>query len=564
MAVLENADKKYSTLIDEIEKGEIKIPQFQRQFVWDIQASAKLIDSILKGYPIGTFIYWRTNERLRSIRNIGDIELALPKDGEFINYVLDGQQRITSLFAALKGEIIKRENGKTDDFSKIYLDFEAEDDDPIAFVELGKREENTYVKLTDLMTKGRRFFNSFPEKYDSKIDKYTEILQSYQFRGVNLKDAPIDVATEVFTRLNVGGKDLSLFEIMVAKTYRVKVVNDKEGNEKEDVFDLYEKFEELKERLSEVKYDSISSSTVLQIISILLKKECTRKAILKLDKEEVIGKWEETVDCIERAIDFFRGYGIPVSKLLPYNALLVPFSFFFFKHRTNPTGDTKKMLEDFFWRASLGFRYSSGVENKLANDVEKIDAILKGELPKYEWQIDVSADYLVKNGWFSAGRSFVKGILCIYAMHKPKSFDSNIDVNIHNDWLKIANSKNYHHFFPKKYMSDKQSTWDYGMVNHILNITIVDGFLNKHKIRAKAPSEYLGKFIKDGNNDLGKTLKTHLIDLNADGILNNDYEKFFYNRAERISKILNEKIISQNTDVELEKYEEFAEEEIAD
>ena len=157
MAVLENGDKKYTTLLDEIEKGEIKIPQFQRQFVWDIQASAKLIDSILKGYPIGTFIYWRTNERLRSIRNIGNISLQEPKEGEFINYVLDGQQRITSLFAALKGEVIIRDNGKQDDFSKIYINLDAQNDDPIAFVEIGTKKEFTYVKLTDLMNQGRRF-----------------------------------------------------------------------------------------------------------------------------------------------------------------------------------------------------------------------------------------------------------------------------------------------------------------------------------------------------------------------------------------------------------------------
>jgi uncharacterized protein with ParB-like and HNH nuclease domain len=84
MAILEDGDKKYTTLVNEIETGQIKIPQFQRQFVWELGLSAKLIDSILKGYPIGTFIYWRTNERLRSIRNVGSIELPEPPLGEFV------------------------------------------------------------------------------------------------------------------------------------------------------------------------------------------------------------------------------------------------------------------------------------------------------------------------------------------------------------------------------------------------------------------------------------------------------------------------------------------------
>ena len=60
----------YNNLIANIEQGQIKIPQFQRKFVWSIEETAGLIDSILKGYPIGTFIIWETNDRLLSIRNI--------------------------------------------------------------------------------------------------------------------------------------------------------------------------------------------------------------------------------------------------------------------------------------------------------------------------------------------------------------------------------------------------------------------------------------------------------------------------------------------------------------
>ena len=550
MAVLENGDKKYSSLLEEVETGQIKIPQFQRQFVWDISSSAKLIDSILKGYPIGTFIFWRTNERLRAIRNIGNIKLIEPKDGEYVNYVLDGQQRITSVFAALKGQQIERDNGKFEDFSKIYIDLDANIDEKIVITDINDKKEHTYIKLTDLMyEKGRILYNKYPDESGEKIDKYKEIIQSYLFRGVNLKDAEIDVATEVFTRLNVGGKDLSLFEIMVAKTY-----------DHEKAFDLYEKFQELKQELQPSKYDTISSATILQLVSILIKKECTRKVILKLSKEEFIDKWDDATECLKSAVDFFRSYGIPVSRLLPYNALLVPFSYFFYKHKTNPTGEIKKKLEDFFWRVSLGYRYSSAVESKLANDIEKIDKIINNELPKYEWSIDISPENLQNDGYFSTGRSFIKAILCLYAMQKPKSFDNHLDVNIDNSWLKIANSKNYHHFFPKSYMEKNQQHWEYWQYNNILNITIVDGYLNKNKIRAKAPSVYMKSFSED-NSALEETMKTHLIDdLNSFGVWSDDYERFFNERAKIVSKELYKKIIAQDTTgIVLETYEEYEE-----
>jgi Protein of unknown function DUF262 len=60
---------QYANLLNDIENGEIKIPQFQRDFVWSVQKSAALIDSVVKGYPIGTFIFWATKDRLRSVKD---------------------------------------------------------------------------------------------------------------------------------------------------------------------------------------------------------------------------------------------------------------------------------------------------------------------------------------------------------------------------------------------------------------------------------------------------------------------------------------------------------------
>jgi uncharacterized protein with ParB-like and HNH nuclease domain len=88
--------QSYPSLISGIENGTIKIPQFQREFVWSREKSAALIDSIPRGYPIGTFILWRTKGSLRAVRNIGGAKLPDTPDGEFVNHVLDGQQRLTS------------------------------------------------------------------------------------------------------------------------------------------------------------------------------------------------------------------------------------------------------------------------------------------------------------------------------------------------------------------------------------------------------------------------------------------------------------------------------------
>ena len=323
---------------------------------------------------------------------------------------------------------------------------------------------------------------------------------------------------------------------MVAKTF------DYESN-----FDLSEKYNELIDRLRPLNYETISDATVLQCISTFLTKECTRKEILKLNKADFINCWNNGVSAIESAVEYFISYyRIPVSQLLPYNALIVPFSYFFYKNVDKPIGLKQKYLQDYFWRCSLSGRFSSSVETKLSQDIKRIDLILQDELPKYDWAVDISKESIENNGYFSTGRSYIKAILCIYAYHQPKSFNDGSLVNISNYWLKQANSKNYHHFFPKAYL-EKQKV-DFFLINHIANITIVDDFLNKREIGAKAPSVYMKKFIKQ-NDDIDETMRTHLIlNIETFGVLENDYDRFFRSRINAICKELKKRIIEQDGD----------------
>ena len=540
MNLPEPQSRTYTALMGDIEKGQVKVPQFQRDFVWDLKRSARLLDSIIKGYPIGTFILWKTKERFRMVRNIGGFVLPAPDEGDFTELVLDGQQRLTSLFAAMKGEKVTKDDGHVDDFSQIYVDLQATGDDPLIVIDIAGKDPKSIITLRDLLYGGLMQLAAYPQQYHGKLDEYRNRIASYNFSLISVKDAPLDVATEIFTRINTGGKELTLFEIMIAKTYDEKLK-----------FDLAEKFDELIDNLEIIDYETISDANVLQTIAIILEKECTRSKILSLKKQDFINTWEKAKDAIERACEYFNGYyRIPVSGLLPYSPLVVPFAYFFFKHPDRPTGDKQKYLEDFFWRCALSGRYSSGVEGKLAQDIKRMDLILKDELPKYEWGIDTSPEFIMQNGWFSTGRSYIKAILCIYAYHEPKSFVDNAKININNDWLKQANSKNYHHFFPKDFLKKKGE--DEFKINHILNITIVDDFLNKRQIKTKAPSQYMAEFQMK-NPKLIATMKTHLInDLAKYGVWGDDYEKFFNERAQAVSTELQNRVIKQEVDNKLQ------------
>ena len=528
--------KKYTDLISEIQKGQIKVPKFQRNFVWSLEKTAKLLDSILKGYPIGTFILWETNERLNDIKNIGNLELPAIPDDIKVQYVLDGQQRITSLYAAFLGAKIQKEGEKKiTNYADIYVDLDGDvenNDEQIVISE--KPEEGIFITLHEVLNFNENLLE-IKEKYSDeqfkKIHQYSQTFSTYDFSTIVLRKEDIDSAIEVFTRINTGGQTLTLFEIMSAKTY-----------DEEQDFDMEDRFQGLLKELEERKYDTISSSVILSVLSLILSKnkECKRKVILQLDKQAIIDIWDDVISALKESVDYFRSvYRIPVSAILPYDSLLVPFAYFFYFQKEKPKGDQIKFLEEFFWRMSLSFRYSSSTESKLAQDIKRIDEVLNGNRPNYE-DVKVylsSPKDLIETG-FSAGSSYCKAILCLLAYHEPKDFQDNGKVILDNSWLKVANSKNYHHFFPKAYLRKN----NIGNENSLVNITLVSADLNKRKIKAKAPSIYIQDFL-DENDELPISIKSHLIDdLSNFGVMSDDYLVFLEKRANTIFNELKKRI----------------------
>ena len=532
--------KKYNDLISEINKGEIKIPKFQRDFVWSLDKTASLLDSILKGYPIGTFILWETKQRLNDIKNIGNLSLAPVPEDIKIQYVLDGQQRITSLYAAYLGaQITKAGEKKVTNYSNIYVNLDLNlNDNEDAIITHEKPEESNFISLSDVLHFNERFIeikNNYDDDLITKINKYHNIFQSYDFSTVVLRKDDIDSAIEVFTRINTGGQTLTLFEIMSAKTY-----------DEERGFDMQKNYDDLIKELSAVQYETVFSSILLFIVSVIISKngECKRRVILSLDKNEIIDVWDEVIECLKESIQYFKSvYKIPLSSLLPYDSLLVPFSYFFYRNnKERPQGNQIKYLEEFFWRASLSQRYSSATESKLAQDIKRINLIIDNQRPEYkDFNIQITPQNLVEYQ-FSAGNSFCKAILCLLCYEEPKDFLDNGKVNLDNNYLRRAYSKNYHHFFPKSFLKKNFI----GNENSLMNITLVSDKLNKKKIGSKAPSDYIEEF-SNSNELLEETLKTHLIEgIDKFGISSDDYSLFVKERAKLINRKLESRLNLKN------------------
>ena len=527
----ENQSKKYSVLFNDIDGGQTKIPQFQRDFVWDKARTATLIDSILKGFPIGTFILWKTKERLRHMRNIGNADLKEPDRGDAIQYILDGQQRITSLYAVRKG-LVFTHDGEEVNYEDIVIDLTVDPDEDEIVLETPPAHED-YISVHELLNATVAKLVRRYKKHIEAVSEYKTRLESYDFSTVVIDNYPIDVACEVFTRVNTGGQSLDLFEIMVAKTF-----------DQERAFDLRERYDTLVSSddgkdLDSSGYDTIPSQTILQCVASNACRSIRRPDVLKIGRDDFIDSWDSTKSGIFSAIDYLRTHvGIAVSKIIPYDALLIPIAWFF-AHREgrDVTNRQSKLLRQYIYWAALTNRFGSGVGTKIAADLDKMEDILKAKEPGYDpMELKIRAEDIE---WrpFKVGDAYCKAVVCLLSSKKPRRFNTDGDVILDNSFLKTGASKNYHHFFPKAFL--KEEGYEPDEANSMMNIVLVDGELNKNAIRAKAPSTYVKSFY-DENEDLKSTLSTHFIG-NPDqwGIYTDQYEVFVGKRAKRIAKALN-------------------------
>lgn len=525
--------RQYGDIVSNINKGIYQIPKFQRDFVWSKDQTAKLIDSLLKGFPIGSFILWKTNERLKSLKKIGGVVLNEIKDGDYVYYILDGQQRITSLYLALEGISIGEQH-----YKEIYIDLnkDIESDDEICSLVRTERSITFYELINESLIKLLKIYG---DELAVKIEALRTHIQSYEFSTIEIENQPMHKIAEIFTRINTGGKVLTLFEIMNAKVYRENILDDNDKILNEG-FDLEEKFDQLIDELRQSSYETIAENKtiILQLQALILKNNASREAILSINKNDFISNWNDSIKClklaIDKIVDFFK---IPASRLLPYYVLIVPIAYFYkINGHKPPTHSQLKNLEKYFFRSSFSWRFSSAVETNLNNDIKIIEKIQKNIVIDFDIEIpfqNKTKEYFIKvlQEGFSASNAFDKGVLCILAHAEPKKFNDNSKVRLDNSYLHTSTAKNYHHFFPKAYLNKIQSG---EKANALANITLVDDYLNKRVIRDREPSDYIKDFENE-NSNLQKALSSHFISLKDDGIYENDYEKFLDNRASALA-----------------------------
>lgn len=520
-----------------ISRGEYRIPKFQRDFVWDIKKSAALMDSVFRGYPISSIILWKTKTELNEIRKIGGIDIPNRDTGRYTSYIIDGQQRMTSLYFALNG--LKTSSGS--DFSKMCVSLLANKTEQLVYEEIPKDgNPDDFVMLKDLYsTKGLVGAN-----HDRRIELY-QILLQYNISVIEIDDEylGLEEVIEIFERLNLGGKKLNLFSIIAARSY-------KEPKSNSPGFDLAKQFDEFNKKLVSKNYGTINDAVFLQAISACLIGKVNKSDILRnLQSELIIENYANIEKAISSAIEHLKGdyYGAHVANLLPYQRMLVPFAYFHFKIGSKQISTLQEQyLRDFFWRCVIGKRYNSSADTNLNSDITKIQNILENSVPTQE-PIVLSPKSIIENGRFMLSSAFVMGMLCLMAQQKPQSFALGRTISIKNDSVSNSSKKQYHHFFPTKSESIINSDVNKSVSNNVVNIVFMDAITNEQISNAN-PSEYIKDFM-DTNPRLEEALNSHYISLHGYGIENNNYLLFLNARSRAMYSKIRGYIIPNKHDI---------------
>ncbi|MEH1996459.1 GmrSD restriction endonuclease domain-containing protein [Nostoc sp.] len=519
--------------LENLLSNKYQIPTFQRNVVWEKENVKKLWDSIYKFYPLGSILIWKTNTKLESHREIGGLKFADNFHSNEYQYILDGQQRTTSLLTSIHGgNIANNENfnptlyidltieltDATDDISyaKRFLFWDEIDDrDGQLKANTGRKkryQDKLIVRVIDIIKDYGKIENNiyvsvngeYDHPYMQQLRRIREVFANYKISFIELRGIEVAEVCQIFERINQAGKPLDIFDIVVAKTFRSEnKTNNISG------FYLRELFDKFKKTISSSQYASIDNWTLLQMLAVVVKlqfpnagiQNITDKYLNELKTEHIEAVWPDFKIAVAKTFKFFDNcLHIKGPKLIPYRYLYLTITAYFYRN-DNPDYD---FLNKYFWY------YSFHNDDLLTNTThlwEHIDFVnqQKSKITYLFNQFKIDKNRIRKSFYSSRGR-LSRAILSLYANHEPQDWAKPHNYVLSNVYYLFTDKPNLHHIFPVNFI--KQS----GIANQIesdslMNIAYLTQITNL-EISDKNPLDYLKKYDEPS---LETVLRSHLI-----------------------------------------------------
>ena len=570
-------------LLQQAQSGELQLPDFQRGWVWDDNHIASLLASISVSYPIGAVMTLRTGNpdvRFRP-RPLEGVELGNTVEPDLM--LLDGQQRTTSLYLALKsGKPVPTTDSRGKDLQRrYYIDIRealrADGDREEAIVsvppdgrvknfrgevrlDVSDREAEIAAEMFPLdivmdqpatMDWQLAYLDHGPGEQSERLKTWMRFNESvinpfvqYQVPVIQLaKSTPKEAVCQVFEKVNTGGVSLTVFELITA-TYAA------------DDFNLRDDWNARRAAFREHPVLArFEPSDFLQVVTLLTTYErrvahlaanpdlekapavsCKRRDVLRLSLEDY-RKWADVAtEALLRAVPFVHGEHVFTARDLPYATQLVPLTAIFatLGDRANGHGVRQK-LRRWYWSGVFGEMYGGSTETRFANDLLDVVAWITsdGSEPRTVREAQFQADRLLTLR--SRNSAAYKGLYALQMKRGGRDFRTGNPIDVH---AYFDDAIDIHHVFPQKWCSDNSIAR--GIADSVVNKTAIDAHTNR-RVGGAAPSQYLQRIESQEEIDpaeLDAILRSHDIDPIA--LRQDDFAGFFNHRFERLLKQIEE------------------------
>lgn len=562
-------DTNVGELIGMIARGDLRLPEMQRRYVWPATRVRDLLDSLYRGYPSGTILVWETDQEAPAR------DLAVQQDQPSFmtqKLLLDGQQRLTSLYAVLNGQPVTVRNRKRPIEILFNLEHpdgppveltEVEDDAEFPTLEPGDDEPEddlddaqniqsrlskrtfvvaskqllaipTWVKVSDVFSGSKSDWailkplglqpdDALYEKYTQRLQKVRQIKNYPYVMQLLEKDLAYEEVAEIFVRVNslgvkLRGSDLALAQVTARWQNSLKL------------------FEDFAEELEE-SWFTVDAGLLVRAMVVFATNQSRFRTVQNISVAKMKEAWTRAKAGLQFAVNFLRtNAGIEDESLLTSPLIIIATAAFGAVRNSELTGQEERDLLRWILTANARGHFSRGSSESILDQdlgvifrkapVEDLLSLMKQQFGRLHIEPQDFAGRGARSSLFSTSYLALKS-------RGAKDWRSGLGLSLtHQGKMHYIE---YHHIFPKSLLAD--AGYDKAEINEIANIAFISGRANRD-ILNKEPKKYFPEKIvaKHGED----ALVTHLIPTDSALWELSRYREFLEWRRQRLTEAVNE------------------------
>jgi hypothetical protein len=485
------------------------IPQIQRSYVWKKDGICKLMDSIFNNFPIGIALIWETKtSKAFEIRpNAKTIIPQYNKNAATAEVIIDGQQRLSTIYGVLKGiEPSKDVNSKIN-FNELYFDCNKNAESRFLFKRKLSEYDNNLINLKELLdTQPSVLSKRIGLKKHQAIEakKCYDAFHKYKFNILKFTGFNFEQAREIFIRINSAGIRLAKADENFTLATTVHLRDHVEDTKKD-----------LQSGFNEISDDAMQNTIALyyganRIGGTEFKSALNARLKQNTKQTDFRTEWKKIENGYKLCVDFLASeFLIKNLKELPISNMFSMLSFFFAINGKKATPYQIKQIRKWFWHTCLNKRYSGSEFNKnIPNDIKLFRSLASGKQVSYTINKKVNvfdfmrSDYRENSSVTIAYYLMLKSKTPLYLLSGRPMLLDNVS--------SISNKKHRHHIFPKALLESNgfNDKW----INCIVNICFLEADQNQ-SIGASLPKTYLTRYVH--LKHFKKSMSSHLIPINS-------------------------------------------------